>query len=286
MAVRDVPLDPADPADRLAFILEDTGASLLLTGTQLLERLPAYRGRTVCLDADWPEILAESTADLEPQATPDDLAYVIYTSGSTGRPKGVEIPHRALTNFLYSMRREPGIGELDTLLAVTTLSFDIAGLEMFLPLIVGARVVIASREDAADGHRLMDMLASSRATVMQATPATWQLLIGAGWRALPGFTILCGGEPLPRKLASQLQAHGAAVWNLYGPTETTIWSAIARVEPGEGNHRPAHRQYPPVRSGRARAAGTRRHSRRTLYRRRRPGPRLLDAPWHLPPKNS
>jgi acyl-coenzyme A synthetase/AMP-(fatty) acid ligase/SAM-dependent methyltransferase/acyl carrier protein len=145
----------------------------------------------------------------------------------------VQIQHRALVNFLCSMRREPGLTERDTLVAVTTLSFDIAGLELFLPLTTGARVVIAAREVATDGARLMELLALSGATVMQATPATWQLLLSAGWQGDRGFTILCGGEPLPRKLADQLLARAAAVWNLYGPTETTIWSTVARVERGE-----------------------------------------------------
>jgi amino acid adenylation domain-containing protein len=158
---------------------------------------------------------------------------VIYTSGSTGRPKGVQIQHRALVNFLCSMRREPGLTERDTLVAVTTLSFDIAGLELFLPLTTGARMVIAAREVAADGARLMQLLALSGATVMQATPATWQLLLSAGWQGDRGFTILCGGEPLLRKLADQLLPRAAAVWNLYGPTETTIWSTVALVERGE-----------------------------------------------------
>jgi amino acid adenylation domain-containing protein len=228
-----VPLDPGDPSDRLAFVLEDTGAPLVVTQARLVKRLPPSGARVVCLDADWHTIAEESAANPAPTGTSENLAYVIYTSGSTGRPKGVQIQHRALVNFLCSMRREPGLTERDTLVAVTTLSFDIAGLELFLPLTTGARVVIAAREVAADGARLMELLALSGATVMQATPATWQLLLSAGWQGDRGFTILCGGEPLPRKLADQLLARAAAVWNLYGPTETTIWSTVARVERGE-----------------------------------------------------
>jgi amino acid adenylation domain-containing protein len=163
-----------------------------------------------------------------------NLAYVIYTSGSTGKPKGVQISHRALVNFLCSMRLAPGLTEQDVLLSVTTLSFDIAGLELYLPLIVGARVVIASREVAADGIRLSELLTHSSATVMQATPATWRLLLAAGWQGNKPLKILCGGEALSRELANQLLTRCDSLWNLYGPTETTIWSTIYQVKSGDG----------------------------------------------------
>jgi amino acid adenylation domain-containing protein len=229
-----VPLDPTDPADRLGFILEDSGAPLILTQSHLVARLPVDGSRAICLDASGPAISAENGENPLPRATPESLAYVIYTSGSTGRPKGVSIPHRALVNFLCAMRRDPGLTDRDTLVAVTTLSFDIAALELFLPLTVGARVVIASREVASEGSRLSELLLRSRATIMQATPVTWQLLLAAGWRGDATFTILCGGEPLSRRLANQLLAGGARVWNMYGPTETTVWSTTWRVEPGDG----------------------------------------------------
>src|SRR5690606_6722283 len=131
---------------------------------------------------DWAEIGAGSEDNPEVLATPDDLAYVIFTSGSTGRPKGVQIEHRAMVNFLCSMQREPGLCASDTLLAVTTLSFDIAVLELFLPLISGATVLIAGSEQAADGLQLRALLETSGATVMQATPATWRMLLAAGWQ--------------------------------------------------------------------------------------------------------
>ncbi|HEX7243455.1 MAG TPA: amino acid adenylation domain-containing protein, partial [Longimicrobiaceae bacterium] len=161
-------------------------------------------------------------------------AYVIYTSGSTGTPKGVVVPHRAVVNFLDSMRLRPGLSARDTLLAVTTLSFDIAALELFLPLTTGARVVLADRETASDGARLREAVAASGATTMQATPASWRMLLDAGWEGAPGLKALCGGEALPRELADRLLGVTGELWNLYGPTETTIWSTVERVEPGEG----------------------------------------------------
>src|SRR5262249_51840110 len=144
-------------------------------------------------------------------------------------PKGVAVTHRALVNLLTSMGREPGLVETDVLLAVTTLSFDIAALELFLPLLQGARIALAGREDALEGKRLIDLLAASRATVMQATPATWRLMLEAGWQGTPGLKIVCGGEALPRPLADELLRRAAEVWNAYGPTETTVWSSVCRV---------------------------------------------------------
>ncbi len=177
---------------------------------------------------------AEDPGPLEPLATRENLAYVIYTSGSTGRPKGVQLPHRAVVNFLRSMAERPGLGAGDVVPALTTLTFDIAVLEIYLPLAVGGRVEVVGREDAADGRRLAARLAEAGATVVQATPATWRLLMTAGWRGRPGLKVLCGGEALPRDLAGDLLARGAELWNLYGPTETAIWSTAGRAAPGEG----------------------------------------------------
>ncbi len=229
-----VPLDPAYPPERLAYMLGDARPAVVVTEAHLAAHLSAHDVQTVLLDADAALLERESADNPTATAGLEHLAYVIYTSGSTGQPKGVEIPHRAMTNFLASMRREPGLTAGDTLLAVTTLSFDIAVLELFLPLIVGARVVVAGQGVAADGAALADLLVMSGATMMQATPAAWRLLLHAGWPGDPRLTVLCGGEALPRALADQLLERCAALWNMYGPTETTVWSTLWRVEPGDG----------------------------------------------------
>ncbi len=232
-----LPLDPTHPPDRLAYMLDDSGASVLLTQEGLAGLFQGFAGEIVALDGT-PLPPAPSPARGEGEhdvaVDPQNAAYVIYTSGSTGRPKGVAVPHRAVVNFLESMRAAPGLAAGDTLLAVTTLAFDIAGLELLLPLTTGARVAVASRETAADGARLGEMIAASGATVVQATPATWRMLLEAGWVGRPGLKVLCGGEALPRELADRLAARCGELWNLYGPTETTIWSTAVRVEPGEG----------------------------------------------------
>ncbi|HEU4773627.1 MAG TPA: amino acid adenylation domain-containing protein [Lysobacter sp.] len=232
-----VPLDPQFPAERLAYMAGDAGLAALLTQHAHAAKFD-LRGRAVLmLDRLEDELAAMPTLRLGRDADaagPESVAYVIYTSGSTGRPKGVQVPHRAVANFLVGMLETPGIQTEDRLLAVTTLSFDIAVLELMLPLCVGARVVLADRDTAMDGAALNRMLVSSGATLMQATPATWRLLLEAGWAGAPGFAILCGGEPLPADLASALLPRCGALWNLYGPTETTVWSTVARVRQAPG----------------------------------------------------
>lgn len=225
-----VPLDPTFPSERLAFMIEDSELTVLLTQESLLGELPSTRAKIVVLDAEWDRIRQNSSENFADAVSADNLAYVIYTSGSTGKSKGVEVRHRALTNFLFSVQKEPGLGPDDVLLAVTTLSFDIAGLEIYLPLISGARVVIVDSEVAADGMQLKQRIADYAATVMQATPATWQMLITAGWEGQPGLKVLCGGEALSRELANELLARGVTLWNMYGPTETTIWSTTCRIK--------------------------------------------------------
>ena len=204
---------------------------ILLTQERVAVELTGVKARMICLDSEKALISREKFTE-KPVTTPDDLAYVIYTSGSTGKPKGVEIQHRAVVNFLASMQRQPGMRSGDRLLAVTTLSFDIAGLEILLPLVSGARVVIAPRESTMDGTLLAELIRDSGANVLQATPSTWRLLLEAGWKPQPHFKMLCGGEALPRDLADQLLHTEGELWNMYGPTETTIWSAVSPVNEG------------------------------------------------------
>ncbi len=229
-----VPLDPLFPNERLAMIAADAGLHVLLTEESLVDAVAAEGAAVVALDRDLRLIDEHDDADLKIPVGSSDLAYVIYTSGSTGQPKGVEVPHVALTNLLESMRLRPGLEADDVLLAVTTMSFDIAALELFLPLIVGATVVLADEEEAVDAIWLRERLAVGDVSVMQATPATWQLLLDAGWTGTAGLKALCGGEALSRVLARALGTRVESLWNMYGPTETTIWSSVSEVSRNGG----------------------------------------------------
>jgi amino acid adenylation domain-containing protein len=225
-----LPLDPGFPPSRLQLMLEDSGAKLVIADVDLRE-VPLAPERVLRA-----EDLAKAapTAPPAPAVGPNDAAYLIYTSGSTGRPKGVLVPQRAVANFLAAMRDRPGLTTNDKLVAVTTLSFDISVLELLLPLTAGAEVILATREQATDGHALRTLLEQHRATIMQATPATWRMLLEAGWRGGAGFKALCGGEALPPELAEALLHKAGTLWNMYGPTETTVWSTCGRVELGRG----------------------------------------------------
>lgn len=224
-----VPIDPEFPQTRIQFMLENSEVSVLLTQHALEKRLPPNQAQKVFLDTDWKHIAATDARNPLRHLHGENLAYVIYTSGSTGLPKGVQVSHNALRNFLLSMRQQVGITATDALLAVTTLSFDIAGLELFLPLIAGAKVILADRETTLDGYRLKERLARGDVTMMQATPATWRLMLASDWRETPGLRALCGGEALPPDLAAQLLNSVASLFNVYGPTETTIWSSLHQV---------------------------------------------------------
>src|SRR5215210_3583299 len=230
-----VPLEPTHPRERLGWILADCQARVVLTERSLLDVLPPYGAQVVLIEE---ELIEEEGEAAERTALPpvaaENLAYVIYTSGSTGRPKGVELGHRGVVNYLASMAVRPGLGAGDVMLAVTTLSFDIAVTELFLPLSVGACVELVDRETAGDAALLATALESSGATCMQATPATWSLLVEGGWQGRSGLKALCGGEALPRALAEKLLPRVAELWNLSGPTETTVWSALLRVGSGPG----------------------------------------------------
>ncbi len=227
-----VPIDATYPYERLAYMLQDSAPRLLLTQSRLIESLPETAAKIIALDRDWNEIEQQPPGNLDAFALgqhSNQLAYVIYTSGSTGKPKGVMVEHAGVVNFLTSMRRHPGIGPTDCMLAVTTLSFDIAGLEIFLPLVNGAKVVLASRDASSDAHLLMAMMEDCGITVLQATPVTWQLLLSAGWNGRENLKALCGGEALSTDLSRELVMRVGALWNLYGPTETTIWSCARQI---------------------------------------------------------
>jgi myxalamid-type nonribosomal peptide synthetase MxaA len=220
-----IPLDPAYPRDRIGFIVADAQIAALLAPRAARASLPETDVPTIFIDEDDP-------AAGGPRAGPRsarDRAYSIYTSGSTGTPKGVQVLHRSVVNLLDSMRKTPGLGQDDVLLAVTSPSFDIAALEMFLPLMVGARAVIADVADVTDGARLARLLDTHRVTFMQATPATWHLLTDSGWSGRAGLRALCAGETFPPALAEKLLTRCSEVWNCYGPTETTIYSTLHRV---------------------------------------------------------
>ncbi|MBW3549723.1 MAG: amino acid adenylation domain-containing protein [Proteobacteria bacterium] len=236
-----VPLDPRFPADRLAYMAADAGLSALLTTAAYAPRFD-LRGRAVLKLDEMDEELAavpDTRIGRDGEAAkPEDPAYLIYTSGSTGRPKGVQVPHRAVANFILGMQRDLDLSSSDRLLAVTTLSFDIAVLELLLPLSIGAEVVLADRDSVADGAALAALLDSSGATAMQGTPSLWRLLLDSGWSGTPHFKALCGGEALAVDLAERLLPCCGALWNLYGPTETTVWSTCARIVPPQAQKTP------------------------------------------------
>jgi amino acid adenylation domain-containing protein len=235
-----VPLDPASPKHRITAILEDVQPCVLISENSLLPLLERYQSQCLVLEGDVLEgreaPAGKTTAGTVEKPAPDSLAYVIFTSGSTGKPKGVEISHGALANFLDSMCRQPGFTRQDRILAVTTVSFDIAGLELLLPIYVGGEVIVALAP--GDLPTLLDDLARVRPTVMQATPALWQMLIGGGWEGDADMTALCGGEALSPTLAVALLSRVKSLWNMYGPTETTVWSSVFRVNSATGTSIP------------------------------------------------
>jgi amino acid adenylation domain-containing protein len=228
-----LPLDPVLPRKRLAYMVADAQPVVVITQPRLQSELPPNNAHNVVIDAEAPPVARPEQRSAGGRARDlHDLAYVIYTSGSTGEPKGVEIEDRALVNMLASMQRRPGFSAEDTILAITTIAFDIAALEIFLPLVSGGCVVIAPSEIALDSVALIDLVARSGATVLQATPATLRMLLGAGWAGDGRLKVFCGGEAWAADLASELLPRCGSLWNMYGPTETTVWSAVAKVEAG------------------------------------------------------
>jgi amino acid adenylation domain-containing protein len=223
-----IPLDPHYPQQRITHMVEGSRLKLIVTDTRAEASVRDSGAPLMVLDGDQNAIVGDVESEWE-DATPDDIAYVIYTSGSTGRPKGVRVRHQALTNLLCAMAASPGFSAADELLALTTICFDISYLELFLPLISGGRVIVCPSEVTSNGVALRETIERMRPTVIQATPSAWKMLIAAGWEGDPHLKVLCGGEDLPTDLADALTARAGEVWNLYGPTETTIWSSAARV---------------------------------------------------------
>ncbi|PMU22634.1 MULTISPECIES: non-ribosomal peptide synthase/polyketide synthase [unclassified Pseudomonas] len=228
-----LPLDPAFPQDRLAYMIEDSGIDLLLTQHSLLSQIPVPDTvTTLVLDQPGNWLDGHAGDDLPTRLDPEHLAYVIYTSGSTGQPKGVMVRHGALTNFVASMARVPGMTAQDRALSLTTFSFDIFGLEIYVPLMVGACIVLTGQEVAQDPYAVLALIDAEQVNVVQATPSTWRMLLdNEQAHVLQGCTCLCGGEALPQELAVRMLGLGGEVWNLYGPTETTVWSALHRLRP-------------------------------------------------------
>ncbi|MEL6816346.1 MAG: non-ribosomal peptide synthetase, partial [Cyanobacteria bacterium J06598_3] len=231
-------LDPTHPAARLQYVVEDAGINWLICHAATAQILKSGEIQQINMGQAASAIANQPTSALNVTVAPTDLAYLIYTSGSTGRPKGVPITHQSLNNLLRAMITRLQVTPADTLMAVTTFAFDIAALELFLPLVSGACLLLANNETVRDGHRLIAYLDNYGVDIMQATPATWRLLLRSGWAGQNGLKILCGGEALDPALAKSLLDCGEAVWNVYGPTETTIWSgalALTKDLLGTGN---------------------------------------------------
>lgn len=224
-----LPLDPTYPLSRLEFMLEDSKAKYLITNKNLSDTLPKST-KHIILENLLPDLDTFPTTPLPIKVDQKSTAYIMYTSGSTGKPKGVSVSHKNFVNFLSSMAIEPGINASDRLLSITTISFDIAGLELFLPLLVGATLVITDDNTAKDGRLLNDLLVKEHISILQATPTTWQMLLDTGLNTRLPIKALCGGEALPLPLATELVSKCDSLWNMYGPTETTVWSAVKQIK--------------------------------------------------------
>jgi amino acid adenylation domain-containing protein len=227
-----IPLDPIFPINRINYMLEDSVAVVLLTSNTYKERY-ASNAKEIILDDIWAGLINYPATDPDVKVKGEGLIYILYTSGSTGQPKGVQIKHHNVVNFLYSMQKEPGLTAADKLLAVTTISFDIAGLELWLPLITGAQIVLADAAAAKDGNALLGIIKKEKITVMQATPYTWRIMLEAGWDK-EKIKVICGGEALPMDLAQRILDRATSLWNVYGPTETTIWSTLKQITANDG----------------------------------------------------
>lgn len=227
-----LPLDPGFPSDRLAFMLQDSEADVLFTENDLSNAIESETKKIIIEDV-WKQELLLSDSDPKVEVSDQSLAYLIYTSGSTGMPKGVKVHHKAVVNFIESMAQTPGFNHDDVLLAVTTLSFDISVLELFLPLYKGGTVVLATKPEAMSGSRLIELMQKYSVTVLQATPVTWNIILHSGWQGNKQLRALCGGEAIPSKLITNLLPLVGEMWNMYGPTETTVWSTCNKIENDE-----------------------------------------------------
>ncbi len=225
-----IPIDLQLPRQRMESIVKEVRLKVLITQTEALDDSDYNFENIIYLDSEWNKIKQQNSNNLEIKIEPAQPAYIIFTSGSTGRPKGVIISHRSLINFLLSMTDKPGITKEDSLLSVTTISFDIFGLELYLPLINGAEVIIASKSETQNPASIIELIEQYGISIMQATPSMWRMLIIAGWNGRGNLRILCGGEALLPDLGQELLVRGSSLWNMYGPTETTIWSAITEVK--------------------------------------------------------
>ncbi|WP_458627026.1 amino acid adenylation domain-containing protein [Winogradskyella sp. PC D3.3] len=223
-----LPLDPSYPKHRLDFMLKDSEAEVLITSKKAPIASEAI-SKSLVLEDLFLDLSKYASDPLALSVDSNETAYILYTSGSTGNPKGVQVTHKNLVNFLFSMLQAPGIKASDKLLSITTISFDIAGLELFLPLLSGATLVIANDDIAKDGRLLLDYIKSESITMLQATPTTWQMLLDSGWADKLAIKALCGGEKLPMPLAKKIVPKVNALWNMYGPTETTIWSTTKQI---------------------------------------------------------
>ena len=224
-----IPVDPEYPIKRIAYMLSDSATRVLISSEKYKGKFVSDGIKEIILEEIQDELIQGSQADPAVEVKGSDLAYVIYTSGSTGNPKGIAIEHHSLTNFLCSIQKEPGISPNDKLLAVTTISFDISGLELYLPLISGAELVLADSETVKDARELVDLVKSKKISIMQATPSTWRMMTESNWEERIDLKVLCGGEALSKDLAQALLTRCTSLWNMYGPTETTIWSAVKQI---------------------------------------------------------
>ncbi len=228
-----VPVDPEFPAERIQFMVEDSAAKLIVTSAQSRGRLPQTNTAAIIdLEALQDTLNQQPAENLSTVVSPGSLAYIIHTSGSTGKPKGVMVEHRSVVNLLMAMAERIDFNACSSFLSVTTYSFDICYLEVFMPLVFGAKLFIVPRHVSADGFLLQNSLSKFSPTHMQATPSTWQMLVSSDWQNSGEMKMLIGGEAVKEEIKESLTRLGN-VWNVYGPTETTIWSATQKLEQGE-----------------------------------------------------